>query len=161
MYELHYFMKITNEKDFFSGMLFIVLGAIFAIASTGYEYGSTDNMGPGYFPLMLGVLLSIIGIIISTKAVVISTNDNDKVGAIVWRPMIGITAANLIFALLLVDFGLNIAVFVLIFTASLAGDRFKITESLVLAAVLTVISYFIFCLLLRLPVQAWPYFITG
>lgn len=154
-------MKITSEKDFFSGILFIVLGVIFAILSTDYDYGSTDNMGPGYFPLMLGVLLSFIGGIVAAKAVIVSTKDNDKVGTIVWRPLIGIIAANLIFALLLVDWGLIIAVFALIFTASLASDRFKITESLTLAAVLAAISYLIFYLLLGLPVHAWPHFITG
>ena len=54
-------------------------------------------MGPGYFPLALGVLLAVLGGVITFKALVVETVDGDKIGAFAWRPLIFIILANLVF----------------------------------------------------------------
>ena len=53
-------MKIKSQKDFFSGLMFTVVGASFAYGATNYSIGSGGRMGPGYFPLLLGVLLATV-----------------------------------------------------------------------------------------------------
>ena len=50
-------MNIKSHKDFASGVMFMVVGAAFAWGATKYNLGTGARMGPGYFPLMLGVLL--------------------------------------------------------------------------------------------------------
>ena len=51
-------MSIKSEKDFASGVLFIVTGAAFAWnCATGHSVGSAAQMGPGYFPLVLSLVL--------------------------------------------------------------------------------------------------------
>ena len=53
-------MLIKSQKDFFSGLMFTVTGAAFAYGATGYSIGTGGRMGPGYFPLLLGIILSLL-----------------------------------------------------------------------------------------------------
>ena len=52
-------MNIKSQKDFFSGLVFVVVGVAYALGATNYKIGDGARMGPGYFPLLLGVLLAI------------------------------------------------------------------------------------------------------
>ena len=63
-------MNIKSQKDFFSGLMFMVVGVAFAWGASNYTIGSGARMGPGYFPLALGVLLTLLGGIITFKALV-------------------------------------------------------------------------------------------
>ncbi len=54
-------MKIKSQKDFFAGLMFMCVGVAFAWGATTYNVGTGARMGPGYFPLMLGILLALIG----------------------------------------------------------------------------------------------------
>ena len=94
-------MKFKSQKDFFSGLMFMVVGVAFAWGATTYSVGSGARMGPGYFPLMLGILLALIGSVITFKALVVETEGGDKIGAWAWKPLFFILAANFVFGILL------------------------------------------------------------
>ena len=81
-------MNIKSQKDFFSGLMFMVVGVAFAWGASGYTIGNGARMGPGYFPLVLGVLLALLGAVITFKSMVVETVDGDKVGAFAWKPLI-------------------------------------------------------------------------
>ena len=51
-------MGIRSQKDFFSGLMFVVVGIAFAIGSGAYTIGDGARMGPGYFPRLLGIVLT-------------------------------------------------------------------------------------------------------
>ena len=70
-------MKIKSQKDFFSGLMFTVVGAAFAYGATSYNIGTGARMGPGYFPLLLGVILALLGATILFKALVVETPSGD------------------------------------------------------------------------------------
>jgi hypothetical protein len=162
-------MAIKSQKDFFSGLMFMSVGAAFAWGAGNYSLGSTARMGPGYFPLALGLLLALLGGVITFKALVVETEDGEKMGPWAWKPLLFIISANLVFGLLLGGLpsihlpamGLIAAIYALTFIASLAGEAFKLKEVLLLATVLSVMSYLAFNLLLQLQFQVWPSFITG
>ncbi|MFT3719969.1 tripartite tricarboxylate transporter TctB family protein [Pseudorhodoferax sp.] len=162
-------MNIKSQKDFFSGLMFIVVGVGFAWGATTYTVGSGARMGPGYFPLLLGILLAIIGAVVTFKAMVIETPTGDKIGKWAWKPLFFIIAANLLFGVLLAGLpslgvpamGLMVAIYGLTFVASLAGDRFHALETFVLATVLAVGSYVAFVWGLNLQFPVWPSFIVG
>lgn len=162
-------MRIKSQQDFYSGLMFLGVGIVFAWGATTYEIGSAAQMGPGYFPLLLGILTAILGIAVTLQSVVFETEGGGKIGAWAWRPLFLIIAANFTFGVLLGGLpsihlpssGLVLAIFALTFIASLAGDEFKWTEVLVLATVLTVASYLACVLLLHLQLPVWPAFITG
>ncbi|NCW39757.1 MAG: tripartite tricarboxylate transporter TctB family protein [Betaproteobacteria bacterium] len=75
-------MSIKSQKDFFSGLMFLVVGAAFAWGATSYSVGTGARMGPGYFPLLLGVLLAILGGVVMFYSLVVETPKGDKVGSI-------------------------------------------------------------------------------
>lgn len=162
-------MNIKSQKDFFSGLMFMGAGVAFAWGATSYTVGSAARMGPGYFPLVLGVLLAVLGGVITFKALVVETEDGEKMGAWAWKPLFFIIAANLVFGLMLGGLpgikipamGLIAAIYALTFIASLAGEEFKLKEVVILATVLAIMSYLAFIVLLKLQFPVWPTFITG
>lgn len=160
---------IKSQKDFFSGLMFAIIGGAFAWGATSYSVGTGARMGPGYFPLLLGILLAILGAFTVFYSLIEHTEDGDKVGKFVWRPIVYVLGANVAFGILLAGLpslgipamGLIVAIFALVIIASRAGDRFNLKEVLILAAVLSVGSYTAFIMLLKLQMPVWPTFITG
>lgn len=162
-------MNIKSQKDFFSGLMFMGVGIAFAWGATRYNIGTGARMGPGYFPLLLGVLMAILGGIITFKAMVVETEDGEKVGSWAWKPLCFIILANLLFGLMMGGLpslkipamGMIAGIYALTIVASLAGEEFKLKEVLVLATVLAIMSYLAFIVLLKLQFPVWPTFITG
>ena len=162
-------MNIKSQKDFFSGLLFIVIGAAFAIGANNYTVGTGARMGPGYFPLLLGIFLAILGGVITFNSLVIATPDGDKIGSWAWKPLVFIILANLAFGLMIGGLpsvkipamGMIVGIYALTFIASLAGEEFNLKEVAILATVLAIISYMAFIVLLKLQFPVWPTFITG
>jgi hypothetical protein len=162
-------MNIKSQKDFFSGLLFIVVGVAFAIGAGNYTIGTGARMGPGYFPLLLGVLMAVLGVAIVFNAMAFETPDGGKIGAWAWKPLFFIISANLVFGLMLGGLpsiklpamGLIAGIYALTFIASLAGEEFNLKAVAVLATILAIMSYVAFILLLKLQFPVWPTFITG
>jgi len=94
-------MKIKSQKDFLSGIMFICVGAAFAIGATNYTIGSGARMGPGYFPLVLGILLAIGGAVVLAGSLRFGAAGGEPVGRIAWKPLLLIIGANLVFGVLL------------------------------------------------------------
>ena len=162
-------MKIKSQKDFFSGVMFTVVGVAFAWGATTYNVGSGARMGPGYFPLMLGILMAIIGLAIMFTGLTVETEDGELIGKWAWKQVVYIIGANLAFGLLLGGLpsvgipamGMIIAIYALVIISSLAGSEFNLRDVLILATVLAVGSYIAFIWALKLQIQVWPTFITG
>ena len=141
-------MKIKSQKDFFSGLLYTVVGAAFAYGATSYNLGTGARMGPGYFPLLLGSILAIIGAIILFKSLVVETPTGDEVGSWAWKPLFFIIAGNLLFGVLLGGLpsiklpamGLIVAIYGTTLVVTMAGAKFQLQEVLILGTVLSVIS---------------------
>jgi len=160
-------VNIKSQKDFFSGLMFMGVGVAFAWGASSYTIGNGARMGPGYFPLVLGVLLAFLGGIITFKALVVETMDGDKIGAFAWKPLIFIILANVVFGALLgglpsiglPSMGLIAGIYALTFVACLAGEKFNFKEALVLATILAIFSYLAFIKLLNLQFPVWPAFI--
>ena len=162
-------MKIKSQKDFWSGLMFTAVGVAFAWGATNYTIGNGARMGPGYFPLMLGILLAVLGLIVTFTSLVVETENGDPIGTIAWKPLCYIIGANIIFGICLGGFpklgipslGLIVGIYALTFVSALAGDEFKFKEVAVLATVLAILSFVAFVWLLNLQFPVWPTFIAG
>lgn len=162
-------MKLASQKDFISGLLFTAVGVAFAVGATSYTVGDAARMGPGYFPLMLGVLLAILGTAITIQSFASGLPGGDKVGSIAWRPLVFVLGANLAFGALLVGLpsigfpamGLIVAIYALVVISSMAREGFSIKESLILATLLAVASYVGFVYLLKLQFPVWPAYFSN
>lgn len=152
-------MKIKSQRDFWSGLMFVVVGAVFAVGATNYSMGTSARPGPGYFPLILSVIMALLGAFVLFKSLTIEVEGGDPIGHIAWRPLLVIVAAIAVFGLALPRLGLVITVPILIVMTSLAGDEFKWKGVLATAVVLTVGSWAIFVLGLKLVIPMWPWFV--
>jgi hypothetical protein len=160
---------IKSQKDFFSGLMFTLVGGAFAMGATNYSVGTGARMGPGYFPLLLGIFLAVLGAFITFYSLVEHTEDGEPIGQFAWKPIGFILGANVVFGILLAGLpsiglppmGLIAAIYALVIIASKAGDTFNLKEVLILGTILSVGSYLAFIMLLKLQMPVWPTFITG
>ena len=154
-------MKIKSQRDFWSGLMFIVVGAAFAWGATMYSFGSSARPGPGYFPFGLGVILAILGAIVLFKALTIEVEGGDPIGAFAWKPLITILTSIAVFGFILPKLGMIISLPILIFTSAWAGDEFHWKDALINSIVLTVGSWLIFIKGLSLTIPMWPTFLAS
>lgn len=138
-------------KDVIAGLIFIGFGLAFAIGATAYEIGSTLRMGPGYFPLAVGVLLVLLGIAIIGKGFL--AGEGAAIGPIPWKASLLLVGAIVFFGLTVRGLGLVPSLFVTALLSGFAGHRPGVVLPVVIAAGLTVLSVLIFvvALQLRLP----------
>ena len=138
-------------KDILAGGIFVVLGVAFATGSLAYEIGSPLEMGPGYYPLVLGGLLVAFGLAIVVKGFIAGTGE--PIGDVDWRAVALVSAALLFFGLTVRGLGLIGALFGASLLGALGRSATSIREVLLIAVGLTALSVVVFvvALQLRLP----------
>lgn len=140
-----------SAKDVLAGLTFIGFGLAFAIGATAYEIGDPVRMGPGFFPLSVGGLLAMLGVVIAASR---SPEDDDgPTMAPPWRAAALILGGIVVFGLTVRGLGLVPTIFVTALLASLASRLTGVLGALLLAVALTLLSIAIFvvALSLRLP----------
>jgi hypothetical protein len=152
-------VKIKSQKDFWSGLMFVVVGLGFAWGATYYSFGTSARPGPGYFPLGLGLILSALGALTLFEALTIETDDGEPIGAFAWKPLITILVSVLLFGFLLPRLGMALTIPILVIIASLAGDEFHWRDAIINGVVLAIGSWLIFILGLKLVIPVWPTFL--
>jgi hypothetical protein len=141
----------TAIKDVLAGFAFIAFGLAFAVGATSYEIGTALRMGPGYFPLVLGGLLVLLGVLIIVKGLI--AGEGDEIGPVPWKAAALITGALVFFGATIRGLGVVPSVFLTALLAGLAGHRPGVVAPIVIAGGLTVtcVIVFIVALQLRLP----------
>ena len=152
-------MKIKSQRDFWSGLMFVAVGVFFGIGSRNYSLGVSARPGPGYFPLLLSVIMVILGLVILFKALTIETEGGDPIGAVAWKPLITIVAAITVFGFLLPHLGMAIALPALTIGSALAGSDFNWKDAVLSAVVLTAFCWLVFIWGLGLTIPLWPTFL--
>lgn len=158
---LEVFVKMKSQKDFWAGLMFVVVGVAFAWGATSYSFGNSARPGPAYFPFGLGVLLTVLGGIVLFKALTIETEDGDPIGPFAWKPLATILLSIVGAAVLMPRAGMLITLPLLIVCVSMAGDEFRIKEAAINAVLLTAGSWAVFIKGLGLTVPVLPPFLAG
>jgi Tripartite tricarboxylate transporter TctB family len=140
-----------TRKDLIAGLIFIAFGGLFALGATGFDFGDPVRPGPGFYPLVVGALLVVLGVAITVRSAV--EEDEGPVTMPSWRAVILIVGGIVVFALTVRGAGLVPATFLAGLLASLASRTTSPLGSIVMAAGLTALSVLIFVvgLSLRLP----------
>jgi hypothetical protein len=152
-------LRIRNFKDFYTGLLFMLFGVAFTWGATRYALGKAAKMGPGYFPLILGGLLTILGVIVFIRSLV-RDSEEGRVDRIALKPMVLMFGSIAAFALLLRSAGLVVSIFAIILISSLASRESRFWETLISAIVLCAASLAVFVYGLNLQIPVWPIFMT-
>jgi hypothetical protein len=146
---------ITNPRDFWSGVMFLVVGSLFAGIAYNYKLGTAARMGPGFFPFFLGLILAIIGVIV---LVVSLKSKGPNVDKFHWIPIFWVLASICLFGVLLKLTGVLVAGVGLVIGSSIGSGEFKLKEILILAATLSVFCAAVFVGGLKLPIPMCPGF---
>ena len=157
--------RTINAKEALSGTLMLLLGVGAAVQSLQYRLGTLSRMGPGFFPLCLGVGLAVIGAIILTASLRVGpraglATDQD-VGSLrfrpEWRGWACILAGLAAFAVLGETLGIMPATFATVFIAALGDRENSWRAALLIAAGMTAIAFVVFWWLLQvqLPLLRW------
>jgi ABC-type Mn2+/Zn2+ transport system permease subunit len=135
--------------------MFIAFAAVALYVSRNYSLGTAVRMGPGYFPILLGGVLALVGAILVVRSLVIT---GDPIGHVQVLPLVVVAVAVVLFGVLLPRLGLAVTLPLVIVVSALASVQSRRWEVLVLALVLTVFSALVFVYGLRLPIPLWPAF---
>src|SRR4029077_12218843 len=119
-------MRIRAPKDFWAGLMFCGFAVAAILAARGYSLGTAGKMGPGYFPLLLGGVLGVLGLILIGRSLVL---DGEGVPRIHLLPLAIISGAGAPFGLMIEPLGLVISLVVLTVLTAWAGAQFRLVES--------------------------------
>lgn len=152
-------MKIRSQQDFWSGVMFVVIGGVFAVQATSYQMGTAARMGPGYFPFWLGVCLALLGAFVALGALSKKAEET-KVDRFDWRIIALVIGSVLLYGALLRPLGLYLSLIVLVVVSSYASHEFSWKVALGNAVFLVVFSYLAFVKGLGLIFPLWPTFLN-
>lgn len=149
---------MLRRVDSWAGLLCVLVGIVTLWEANSYSIGTLGEMGPGFYPAVLGTLLAAIGCAIAWSGA--ETVADDPLHAFPagpeWRGRICIVAAIVVFIAASTRLGMVITTFAAVFIAAL-GDRLSTWRaSLVLASGLSVFGAVLFHTLLGVALPVWP-----
>lgn len=137
-----------DRTDLAAGLLLMAAAGFFGWQTIGLEIGTSLRMGPGYFPMVLSILLLILGAIITLKSF---GREGEPFGPIAWRGILFILPAPIFFGLTVRGLGFVPALFITTLIAAQASRRMRPLPALILAVAVTILSTLIFSYGLGLP----------
>ena len=153
-------MRIRSQKDFASGLLFMLVGFGFSFVARGYSMGTAAKMGPGYFPFWLGIVLAILGALVLWGSLS-SKGEEDQLARWDIKSLLWILGAVVLFGLLLKPLGMVLSVIVLVLVSSMASHEFSWKGTILNAIILVLISLGAFVYGINLQMPVWPAFLAN
>jgi hypothetical protein len=146
-------MRLT--KDLLAGLMFCAFGVGAAVVARDYNFGSLSRMGSGFFPIVIGLGIAMLGSIITARAL-LKPESSDPLGNIELRPVFFIAIAIIVFGFLIDDWGLVAALVALIVLARFAGYEGSPIEVAIMVVVLSAVAIAIFVFALNIRLNLWP-----
>ena len=141
-------VELRNNRQFLSGLMFLVIGAVSIYIAQDYPMGSALRMGPGYFPIVLGGIIGLFGIY---ELIVGVLKPEPIKGNWSIRALIVLPISAVVFGILMEHAGFIPALLVLVVVSAAASSEFKFLEVVLLAIALTIACTGLFIYGLGLP----------
>ncbi len=145
--------RFKLKRDYYAGGLMLLVGVGAAVAGSGYRFGSLAQMGPGFMPVMLGIVLAFLGVLIAGTALGSSEPDDGKFlpDNPQWFGWLCIIGGPVLFIILGQYAGMVPAIFACVFVCALGDKTATYKSSAILAAGVTVFGVVLFHYLLNVP----------
>ncbi len=136
-----------------SGGVLLAVGLVMLIFAWGYPVGSVTQMGPGFIPRVVSLLICALaaGIIV----IDVTTPNLESAGRMHWRGLVFVAAAITVFAVLIDFVGLIPSVFLAVAVSMFADDKAKPLSVLIYASLATLGGWLLFVVTLELPIPAF------
>lgn len=145
-------------RDYYGGALMLLVGLAAAFQGSRYGIGSMTHMKAGFYPVVLGVILAILGVIIAGSATRVPSGDTEgEAQPSEWRGWICIVSSILAFLLLGKFGGLLPASFAIVFISALGDRDNSVRAALIVATAISAVSVVLFwwALQLQFPLFSW------
>jgi hypothetical protein len=149
---------VRHPKDFAAGLLFIAFGVAAIVIGSYYPLGTAARMGPGYFPRLLGILLTALGAIIALRGLKLGGKPI-AFGSL--KPMVIVLGSVVLFGLASPHIGLVLASIMVIVVSSAGSSEFRWKEAFASGIVLAAGAVLVFIVGLGLQFSIWPPLLVG
>jgi len=140
--------------DLAAGCLSALIGAGGLRPARDWPLGTPTDPGSGAFPVLVCLGLIVLGIWIGARSLIVPGGARLSSGG--GRPVLVVTSAVALFALLLDKIGLFAAILVLVLVADRAGAKPRPLIMAVFGACLAGACVLLFVQGLGLPIRVWP-----
>lgn len=144
----------VNVPDLAFAVFLIALGALAFSLASQLTMGSAAAMGPGYVPRGLAVIIMIYGAVLGVRALFSGALPFPSIEL---RPLLLLSAAVALFAVLLPVAGLAVTSFVVVLCAGYAAYDVRLRENVLAALVLAAFASILFVSVLGLPIKVLPW----
>jgi hypothetical protein len=151
-------ISIKSPKDFWCGLLLIAVSAIFAVGLIGLPIGTAFRMGPGYFPMVLMILLAFLGLLILINGVRL---EGPPIGTVSLRSILLIAMPIIFFGLTLRGLGLVLSLGITVFATTFAYRNWNAGVAIATTWALIAASILIFVYGLGLPLSLFGPWVGG
>jgi uncharacterized membrane protein len=145
--------NLIYKRDFYAGLTVSLFGAGVTLNSMTYDLGNPMHMGPGMFPLILGILMTFVGLLILASALVTPLGAEERIlpDTMEWRGWGCILAGPIMFVIFGELLGMMPGTFMCVFLSALGDRTATLKGSAALAACVTVAGCFLFSYVLKVP----------
>lgn len=145
---------VRKPRELFAGILFLAVAIFVFVVARHYTFGTSRQMGPGYFPIILSLLNTGFALMLIVRSFF---GKAESFGDLSVRPAVFILAGTLSFGLLIKPAGLIVAVVTTVLLGSYGSVEFKPLPAIASAVVLAAGSAVVFVLLLGQPLPILGY----
>jgi hypothetical protein len=140
-------------QDLLFGLFLVAVAAGTLVATRKLVIGHAADMGPGYMPRVVALMLMGFGLFFSARGL---WRMRVGIEPVQLRPVLAILASVGVFALTAERLGLAIASVAAVILASFATREGRLVETVAFAVVLSGAAVLLFVKLLGLPIPIWP-----
>ncbi|AYE85332.1 tripartite tricarboxylate transporter TctB family protein [Sulfitobacter sp. D7] len=141
----------SNRHEVIAGLVWVVLGLAAIFVARGYAFGTITRMGPGFVPIMLGILLVVFGLFAAWQGRRLPEVSLD----LRLRPFAYIIVGIIVWVLLVDWAGFVPATVALILISAQSEPEMKLMEAVLLAAGMSLVGYLIFIRGIGIPIAAF------
>ncbi len=128
------------RREFVCGLVLIVIGALSGIDAWSFGFGSMARIGPGFLPVVVSVILTLLGLAIAFNGFM----DPTRLEKSRFLPIAAISLSMITWILTVQRFGFVPATFALVVIASMAYPGRRVVETLLAAIAISVAGAVLF-----------------
>ena len=147
-----------KNKDLLAGLMFIVIGVIFWVGASNYQLGTAARMGPGWFPSVLGAIMTFLGVLIAGLGLKNQAQwaATEGIGW-TWKPVIILTVAVVLFGFALPTLGMVAAIILLTFLSGMAAHDKEYKSLAMITVIMCIFCAAVFVWGLKLQMKLFPW----
>ena len=147
--------QLRNKRELYASGLMMLIGIGTVAGALNYDVKSLERMGPGYFPLMLGVGLMMVSALMFVSIEPAAEGETRRAPSL--RAFLFVTAGIVAFMVFGRYGGLVPASFAIVLLSALGDESNSLTSALALALGMTIaaVVVFHFGLQMQFPLFRW------